>query len=98
MLNNPTLGIDFFFNCFYLFSFYGFIKKIAEVVEASLEDYEQGMKACREASRVWMQVIFFIYNLDCSLGIVAGVIIVKGLMLSLIVFCFISVGPCSKER
>lgn len=29
---------------------------IAEVVEASTEDYEEGMKACVEASRTWMQV------------------------------------------
>ncbi|KAJ3705845.1 hypothetical protein LUZ61_009550 [Rhynchospora tenuis] len=29
---------------------------IAEVVEASLEDYEEGMKACAEATRIWMQI------------------------------------------
>uniref|UniRef100_A0A7C9DAL6 aldehyde dehydrogenase (NAD(+)) n=1 Tax=Opuntia streptacantha TaxID=393608 RepID=A0A7C9DAL6_OPUST len=29
---------------------------IAEVVEGSLEDYEEGMKACAEASKMWMQM------------------------------------------
>ncbi|KAL1218919.1 Aldehyde dehydrogenase family 7 member B4 [Cardamine amara subsp. amara] len=29
---------------------------IAQVVEASLEDYEIGMKACEEAAKLWMQV------------------------------------------
>ncbi|KAG7578905.1 Aldehyde/histidinol dehydrogenase [Arabidopsis thaliana x Arabidopsis arenosa] len=29
---------------------------IAQVVEASLEDYEQGLKACEEAAKIWMQV------------------------------------------
>ncbi|KAH0895151.1 hypothetical protein HID58_057580 [Brassica napus] len=29
---------------------------IAQVVEASLEDYETGLKACEEAAKVWMQV------------------------------------------
>lgn len=32
------------------------IQKIATVVEASLEDYEEGMKACSEASKIWMEV------------------------------------------
>ncbi|KAG0483003.1 hypothetical protein HPP92_011087 [Vanilla planifolia] len=29
---------------------------IAEVVEASIEDYEDGMKACVDASKLWMQL------------------------------------------
>ncbi|KAG8380171.1 hypothetical protein BUALT_Bualt07G0165800 [Buddleja alternifolia] len=29
---------------------------IAEVVEASIEDYEQGMQACAQAAKLWMQV------------------------------------------
>ncbi|KAH0453473.1 hypothetical protein IEQ34_017797 [Dendrobium chrysotoxum] len=29
---------------------------IAEVVEASIDDYEEGMKACFDASKIWMQV------------------------------------------
>ncbi|XP_047342346.1 aldehyde dehydrogenase family 7 member B4 [Impatiens glandulifera] len=29
---------------------------IAEVIEASPQDYEEGMKACSEASKIWMQV------------------------------------------
>lgn len=29
---------------------------IAEVVEASVEDYEEGMQACFEAAKIWMQV------------------------------------------
>ncbi|KAJ8441128.1 hypothetical protein Cgig2_006957 [Carnegiea gigantea] len=29
---------------------------IAEVVEGSMEDYEEGMKACAEASKMWMQM------------------------------------------
>lgn len=29
---------------------------IAEVAEASLQDYEEGMQACNEASKLWMQV------------------------------------------
>ncbi|XP_021716541.1 aldehyde dehydrogenase family 7 member B4 [Chenopodium quinoa] len=29
---------------------------IAEVVEGSLEDYEEGLKACAEASKMWMQM------------------------------------------
>ncbi|XP_068663687.1 aldehyde dehydrogenase family 7 member A1 [Aristolochia californica] len=29
---------------------------IAEVVEASIEDYEDGMRACNEAAKIWMQV------------------------------------------
>jgi aldehyde dehydrogenase family 7 member A1 len=29
---------------------------IAEVVEASTEDYEEGMQACAEATQIWMQV------------------------------------------
>ncbi|XP_021903060.1 aldehyde dehydrogenase family 7 member B4, partial [Carica papaya] len=32
------------------------IQKIAEVVEASIEDYEEGMKACSEAAKLWIQV------------------------------------------
>lgn len=32
------------------------MQPIAQVVEASLEDYEQGLKACEEAAKVWMQV------------------------------------------
>ncbi|KAH9665254.1 Aldedh domain-containing protein [Citrus sinensis] len=31
-------------------------QKIATVVEASLEDYEEGMKACSEASKIWMEL------------------------------------------
>lgn len=30
---------------------------IAEVVEGSLEDYEEGLKACADASKAWMQVV-----------------------------------------
>ncbi|KAK4837344.1 hypothetical protein QYF36_004719 [Acer negundo] len=29
---------------------------IAKVVEGSIEDYEEGMKACSEAAQIWMQV------------------------------------------
>ncbi|KAI0495958.1 hypothetical protein KFK09_022265 [Dendrobium nobile] len=29
---------------------------IAEVVEASVDDYEEGMKACFDASKIWMQL------------------------------------------
>lgn len=29
---------------------------IAEVVEASMQDYEDGMRACYDASKIWMQV------------------------------------------
>uniref|UniRef100_A0A2K2BYX9 aldehyde dehydrogenase (NAD(+)) n=1 Tax=Populus trichocarpa TaxID=3694 RepID=A0A2K2BYX9_POPTR len=29
---------------------------IAEVVEGSVEDYEEGMRACSEAAKIWMQV------------------------------------------
>ncbi|KAF3324151.1 aldehyde dehydrogenase family 7 member A1 [Carex littledalei] len=29
---------------------------IAEVVEASIEDYEEGMQACAEATKIWMQI------------------------------------------
>ncbi|KAI5665388.1 hypothetical protein M9H77_15241 [Catharanthus roseus] len=29
---------------------------IAEVVEASVEDYEEGMQACFEAAKIWMQI------------------------------------------
>ncbi|KAI4381828.1 hypothetical protein MLD38_007865 [Melastoma candidum] len=29
---------------------------IAEVVEGSIEDYEEGMQACAEAAKIWMQV------------------------------------------
>ncbi|CAH1425434.1 unnamed protein product [Lactuca virosa] len=31
-------------------------KTIAEVVEASSQDYEEGIKACYEASKIWMQL------------------------------------------
>ncbi|CAH9099131.1 unnamed protein product [Cuscuta epithymum] len=31
-------------------------EKIAEVVEASIEDYEEGMQACYEAAKLWMQI------------------------------------------
>lgn len=31
-------------------------QKIATVVEASLEDYEEGTKACSEASKIWMEL------------------------------------------
>lgn len=34
------------------------IQPIAEVVEGSLEDYEEGLKACAEASKMWMQVVY----------------------------------------
>ncbi|CAA7401233.1 unnamed protein product [Spirodela intermedia] len=30
--------------------------RIAEVVEASIQDYEDGMQACTEAAKIWMQV------------------------------------------
>lgn len=29
---------------------------IAEVVEGSIEDYEEGMQACSDAANIWMQV------------------------------------------
>lgn len=29
---------------------------IAEVVEASIEEYEEGMRACFDAAKIWMQV------------------------------------------
>ena len=32
------------------------IQTIAKVVEGSIEDYEEGMKACSEAAQIWMQV------------------------------------------
>ncbi|CAM8887906.1 unnamed protein product [Rhodiola kirilowii] len=31
-------------------------QKIAQVVEASLDDYEQGMQAASEAAKVWIQI------------------------------------------
>ncbi|XP_043719410.1 aldehyde dehydrogenase family 7 member A1 [Telopea speciosissima] len=31
-------------------------QSIAEVVEASIQDYEEGMQACSEAAKIWMQV------------------------------------------
>ncbi|XP_078444258.1 aldehyde dehydrogenase 7B4 [Wolffia australiana] len=31
-------------------------QRIAEVVEASIQDYEDGLNACAEASKIWMQV------------------------------------------
>ncbi|KAI3748813.1 hypothetical protein L6452_12170 [Arctium lappa] len=31
------------------------IQTIAKVVEASSQDYEEGMQACVEASKIWMQ-------------------------------------------
>lgn len=47
--------------CFFSF----LVQPIAEVVEGSLEDYEEGLKACEEASKIWMQVVylFFIFFL-----------------------------------
>ena len=38
------------------------MQPIAQVVEASLEDYEIGLKACEEAAKTWMQV----YWLNCK--------------------------------
>lgn len=38
------------------FFFVIFMQVIAEVVEASMKDYEDGMRACYEASKTWMQV------------------------------------------
>lgn len=32
------------------------MQKIAEVSEASIQDYEEGMQACSEAAKIWMQV------------------------------------------
>ncbi|KAG6780565.1 hypothetical protein POTOM_013429 [Populus tomentosa] len=32
---------------------------IAEVVEGSIEDYEEGMRACSEAAKIWMQANLF---------------------------------------
>lgn len=32
------------------------MQPIAQVVEASLEDYETGLRACEEAAKTWMQV------------------------------------------
>lgn len=31
-------------------------KPIAEAVEASIEDYEDGLRACSEAAKIWMQI------------------------------------------
>ncbi|XP_022715297.1 aldehyde dehydrogenase family 7 member B4 [Durio zibethinus] len=31
-------------------------QKIADVTEASIQDYEEGMQACNEAAKIWMQV------------------------------------------
>ncbi|KAK9014157.1 hypothetical protein V6N11_005326 [Hibiscus sabdariffa] len=31
-------------------------QKIAEVIEGSIQDYEEGMQACSEAAKIWMQV------------------------------------------
>ncbi|CAA3002666.1 aldehyde dehydrogenase family 7 member B4 [Olea europaea subsp. europaea] len=31
-------------------------QRIAEVVEASFQDYEEGMRACAEAAKIWMQI------------------------------------------
>lgn len=41
---------------FYFF----FLQPIAEVVEASVEDYEESISACVEAAKLWMQVRAFI--------------------------------------
>ena len=32
------------------------MQKIAEIREASIQDYEKGMQACSEAEKIWMQV------------------------------------------
>lgn len=49
------------------------IQPIAEVVEGSLEDYEEGLKACAEASKMWMQVVYtvlcLIFLCFCFCGI-----------------------------
>ncbi|KAH6779195.1 aldehyde dehydrogenase 7B4, partial [Perilla frutescens var. hirtella] len=29
---------------------------IAEVAEASIQDYEEGMQACANATKIWMQI------------------------------------------
>lgn len=38
---------------------------MAKVAEASIGDYEEGMRACSEATKTWMNVssLFFIYLL-----------------------------------
>lgn len=43
-------------NCSFCFFFSLLVQPIAEVVEGSLEDYEEGLKACEEASKIWMQM------------------------------------------
>lgn len=49
------------------------MQPIGEVVEASLEDYEIGLKACEEAAKIWMQVSYevsefasFFYEANCT--------------------------------
>lgn len=32
------------------------VQVIAEVVESAIEEYEEGMKACADAAKIWMQV------------------------------------------
>lgn len=32
------------------------IQTIANVTEASIDDYEEGMRACSEAAKIWMTV------------------------------------------
>lgn len=39
-----------------MYAFGVIMQKIAEVKEASIEDYEEGMQACSEAAKIWMQV------------------------------------------
>lgn len=40
-------------------SFFGFfvIVSASDVMEGYLEDYEEGLKACEEAPKIWMQVV-----------------------------------------
>ncbi|KAG6501080.1 hypothetical protein ZIOFF_040948 [Zingiber officinale] len=32
------------------------LKVIAEVIEASIDDYEEGLRACADAAKIWMQI------------------------------------------
>lgn len=41
------------------------IQVIAEVVEASIDDYKEGVQGCFEASKIWMKVcLILIYYLS----------------------------------
>lgn len=40
---------------------------IAQVSEGSLEDYEEGMQACSEATKIWMQVSYQLHGSSAEL-------------------------------